>query len=697
MQPLPSPNVDDDTILCGAVRICQMINHAIDVNSGKRAQVSYNHITSGPRRSEEQEFRIEELKRAGAALQQSDRYFLQILRFKEKDEDWATVYITEIHVGDKFHDQALFPWTSRAGAIATKMRNALEAGDQPTFVNVKWTLDDKSRGPAHPFNGEFQVGGLWTAEFRACDAPESVRRICPEDSAGQQVNFQTADDSAQQFEPTAFSLQSIVGTLDESQDDIIRGGFTGVSIITGAPGVGKTTAAIHRMPFLINEHAKYSERSKRVEKPQTFRSDNQLVLLPKDHLVPYVRGLVKKFLPEFPEKHITTVERWTLAEVSRLFGLGLPGSFSLAEDAYDGVAPVEQWKSLICDGEIRWFARVKSNDGQKSFESSVAGLLEFYERREVIIMLSKLAGDDFDARVFCDAIEKQRTTKTITCRDVYLLLWLAQEASEVGQSRSISRYSHIIVDESQYVDPLLLTLLPKLVCDGGVSGLVTLVGDSEQVVQDGRKLTSFDNLEFDGVSTTKVQISTAYRWTKEVFPFVEKVHRLMRRSGRLEPPRNWRVTGGLRPEVYCDQDEQRQIFAMVSRVQELRNAPATHRWRIAIAVDERGQGEAEILSSMRGAGIQADIVYGEELERVVGTTVITSIDDISGVDFDAVFLPFQPGLVFNQQQRSEQRRGRLWVALTRGRRFLWLGMLADSLNGSALNLGPFLVQSSLEG
>ncbi|MBO0848524.1 MAG: UvrD-helicase domain-containing protein, partial [Pseudonocardia sp.] len=49
-------------------------------------------------------------------------------------------------------------------------------------------------------------------------------------------------------------MRDIVATIQAAQDEVIRLGSTGVVVVEGGPGTGKTAVALHRVAYLLYEH-----------------------------------------------------------------------------------------------------------------------------------------------------------------------------------------------------------------------------------------------------------------------------------------------------------------------------------------------------------------------------------------------------------------------------------------------------------
>jgi DNA helicase IV len=60
--------------------------------------------------------------------------------------------------------------------------------------------------------------------------------------------------------PRAETMGDIVATIQAEQDEIIRLGHTGVVVIDGGPGTGKTAVALHRVAYLLYAHRERMSR-----------------------------------------------------------------------------------------------------------------------------------------------------------------------------------------------------------------------------------------------------------------------------------------------------------------------------------------------------------------------------------------------------------------------------------------------------
>ncbi|MEU8656952.1 HelD family protein [Actinoplanes philippinensis] len=88
---------------------------------------------------------------------------------------------------------------------------------------------------------------------------------------------------------TGRGMRDIVATIQREQDDAIRSPASGVTIVTGGPGTGKTAVALHRAAYLL-----YSDRSR-------FAGGGILVVGPSGVFVEYIATV----LPSLGEETAT--------------------------------------------------------------------------------------------------------------------------------------------------------------------------------------------------------------------------------------------------------------------------------------------------------------------------------------------------------------------------------------------------------
>jgi DNA helicase IV len=108
---------------------------------------------------------------------------------------------------------------------------------------------------------------------------------------------------------TGTGMRDIVATIQREQDDAIRSPASGVTLVRGGPGTGKTAVALHRAAFLL-----YSDR-------QRFAGGGVLVVGPSPVFVTYI----SRVLPSLGEDEAVLASLGTLVP-------GLEGTFHDSSD-----------------------------------------------------------------------------------------------------------------------------------------------------------------------------------------------------------------------------------------------------------------------------------------------------------------------------------------------------------------------------
>ncbi|MGB9666885.1 MAG: UvrD-helicase domain-containing protein, partial [Candidatus Cryosericum sp.] len=109
-----------------------------------------------------------------------------------------------------------------------------------------------------------------------------------------------------------YTLESIADRLLQEQDTVMRASPIGTTLISGAAGSGKTNIAIHRIDYLIQEHA------------ERFSQYNIAVFAPKTSLTKYLRALVDSF--GFRLLPIYSYDEWTVEILSNFTDVNSVGS-----------------------------------------------------------------------------------------------------------------------------------------------------------------------------------------------------------------------------------------------------------------------------------------------------------------------------------------------------------------------------------
>ena len=250
-----------------------------------------------------------------------------------------TYYLSKASNAYFFCLENVVPWTNWLGSLYVRMKEALKQGPLPREVKYGPPNRLKLRPVGPVVDYSFVDGRLESFQFSSPLVPVPVTSPPPSATVGPPAEAH-------------FGLKEIIRTIDLAQDGHIRGPMDGIFVLIGGPGVGKTTVALHRIPYLINEQTPHDD-------PKTpppareevfFTQRDTLVVVWKEHLVPYLRSCLQQL--DLTEVKATHVEDWVSAQLRRYvsFGKG-PRGYHVAE----GDEEVEAAKLQITEAEIRRF------------------------------------------------------------------------------------------------------------------------------------------------------------------------------------------------------------------------------------------------------------------------------------------------------------------------------------------------------
>lgn len=201
--------------------------------------------------------------------------------------DCATYYVlprgSEFRVdGNALEQVEVVHWTHWISRVVLQMKDAVERTGQVPSAVVYPIFGATEVHPVGPWvSYSYSEGQL--AEFRL-HAPGSA--VSAEGAA--------AIAPAAAVAPAGFGLHEIVEKRDLDQDEVIRLPMHGVHVLTGGPGVGKTTVALHRISYLLNEQAAYMRATGETRADGFFQEDAMQVVVWKDHLVRYLESCLKE-------------------------------------------------------------------------------------------------------------------------------------------------------------------------------------------------------------------------------------------------------------------------------------------------------------------------------------------------------------------------------------------------------------------
>ena len=184
--------------------------------------------------------------------------------------------------GNEPQELEVVHWTHWVSRIVLQMKDAVDRTGRAPSAVVYPIFGATEAHPVGPWvRYAYEDGQL--AGFRL-HAPGEAQSTAPADAGA----------PASAIARAGFGLREIVEQRDLDQDEVIRLPMHGAHVLTGGPGVGKTTVALHRISYLLNEQAAYARATGEMQAAGFFREDAMQVVVWKDHLVRYLESCLKE-------------------------------------------------------------------------------------------------------------------------------------------------------------------------------------------------------------------------------------------------------------------------------------------------------------------------------------------------------------------------------------------------------------------
>jgi DNA helicase-2/ATP-dependent DNA helicase PcrA len=309
-------------------------------------------------------------------------------------------------------------------------------------------------------------------------------------------------------------LPDIAALIDPEQFELITGPESGVIVLRGAAGTGKTTVALHRIAYLNYAH------------PHTFPAQRILVVVWGRAMRDYVAHV----LPALGVKgvQVTTWERWARTMVRRHYPQ-LPGAIAddtpepvvrvklhpavsdaladLATETPDRsvIAAFEDWGKLLTDK-----TRLAAAVGDDITEAQLERVVDWCTSQWNAVNAWWEGDREVDAR--------------LDPEDDALLLraWQLRMGHLRGEKKRPLKYAHLVLDEVQDFSPIEVQVLLGA---ASKAQSVTLAGDTRQHITEHAGFTSWaEFLERIGVSSRALNtLAISYRSTHPITEFAVTV------------------------------------------------------------------------------------------------------------------------------------------------------------------------------
>jgi hypothetical protein len=275
---------------------------------------------------------------------------------------------------------------------------------------------------------------------------------------------------------------------------------------------------------------------------------------------------------------------------------------------------------------------------------------------------------------FLQRVGEKIHRKKLSSTDRILILWLIQLLAErVGRGGqepddSLPDYSHVMVDEAQQYDPLVLRLFCRL--SRAPFQSVTLVGDLRQRLREDGGVVMWDELGLAIPKERRARLLVNYRWSEAIYRALDRLVAVLELSDvELKMPLRWPAGTGLPAERSILDGPEEEVECVVDCINNLRSRPGADRWSIAVLLPyEYFIHLNNLVARLASVAINASWTVGVNVRAGKEGVTITNAESVVGLEFDAVFILGAQHLL--PPGASEIKRQQFWVMATRARQHL---------------------------
>lgn len=238
----------------------------------------------------------------------------------------------------------------------------------------------------------------------------------------------------------------------------------------------------------------------------------------------------------------------------------------------------------------------------------------------------------------------------------------------------------MVIDEAQDLTAAMIRLLHRLV--GDEPDALTLIGDGQQSIYPGGYTLGELGISIAGRG---VVMTRNYRNTREIAAFAAS---LVGESGFVDIESGTRarmdaaevLRDGVAPVVERFSSAALHDAALLSRVQELLATPGVHPGDIGVLA-QRTRDVAACVRVLTSAGVPV-VELASYDGRVARGVKVGTVKRAKGLEFKHVLVARTPARLVSEQpagrdaaERVEMERRELYVAMTRARDGLWVGVI----------------------
>lgn len=453
-------------------------------------------------------------------------------------------------------------------------------------------------------------------------------------------------------------LPDIAALIDPEQFQLITQPDSGLVVIRGSAGSGKTTVALHRVAWLAfnDRRVFHPSRMAVIVWGRALRDYISQVLpalgvegVPVETWRAWARTMMSRHFPFLPKAR--AVDTPEVVSRLKLHGALLPilqDHVAHVQGRYSAHGALDDWGAVFTD--IDKLERQLRDLAPGEFDRTDLRKIQDWSRKSLSVILDRMDGD-----------RSAEPELDIEDEAVLLRLYQLRVGPLLTEKKKPIDTSHLVVDEVQDFSPLELQVLLNT---AGERQCVTLSGDTQQQVMEGSGFTSWKDV-FDGMGMKGTQVSSlkvGYRSTRSITSFAMKVLDHLAEDDDLVVANR----DGEPVELFRFTDHGACVGFLADTLKDL-----------------QGQ-EPNASVALITPDVATSLLYEDGLERArvprVGRVVdqifafapgveITEINEVKGLEFDYVILVEASAKAY---PNSDHHRRLLHVGATRAAHQLWL-------------------------
>jgi DNA helicase-2/ATP-dependent DNA helicase PcrA len=352
-------------------------------------------------------------------------------------------------------------------------------------------------------------------------------------------------------------MKSIVTTIQEEQNNIIRNVKDRKIIVQGCAGSGKTSVALHRLAYLLYNDKKSTEENMLIFSPSDAFSSYISNVLPElgernameTTFSDFANSFVKKFkkiesYTEFVSKYYDGINcdeknRLNKFKFSKEYSEALKKYIKRVTNNYRFTEDFMFTNITIPCNYMNRLLEVKLNDDMslsERIDMVTDDIYNLYPRKDLIkkhVLRNKVERElvkSFDPRVlynrfleseeFVSAYGKKQNKLNIELLeypDLIGMLYLNFEMMGYPENNLIN---HLVIDEVQDYAPLQMEMISKMF----QGATLTVLGDANQTINPYHKYDSLKEMQdVLGPSAKYMELNKAYRSTPEIVEYTNNL------------------------------------------------------------------------------------------------------------------------------------------------------------------------------